>query len=260
MNEFTKEEFMSSFLHPHRAGLLPGAIALLLASLFIAPPAATAQEEEGEPGHIDSLDLAFVNHLEAELIEQDVFVEREAGSNEVFRVTKAFNDMNARLFKAAVKVPHDPFNEEAIGPHPKGEAIGMTMGEWLKQKGTGTYTCKAGEGTLETSFSGLVPNGVYTMWHSFIALPPTEPFSGTLDLPLGARDGSESVFNADAEGNAMFDRTFKPCLEMSDVWTTSMLALNWHSDGKTYKAHPGKPGKNAHIPLFVMLPVREGIE
>ena len=46
---------------------------------------------------------------------------------------------------------------------------------------------------------------------------------------------------------------------MSDVWTTSMIAINYHSDGKTYKAYPGDFGTNAHIPLFVLLPEREGI-
>ena len=91
-------------------------------------------------------------------------------------------------------------------------------------------------------------------------LPPTEPFSGTLDLPLGARDGSTSVFKADAQGNAKFKHTFRPGLQMSDVWTTSMLAINYHSDGKTYGAYPGKFGLNAHVPLFVMLPKREGLE
>ena len=112
----------------------------------------------------------------------------------------------------------------------------------------------------ETEFSGLVPNSVYTMWHAFIALPPTTPFSGTLDLPLGARDGSESVFVADADGKARFQHSFSPGLEMSDVWTTAMLAINYHSDGKTYMANPGKFGLNAHVPLFVMLPNRDGIQ
>ena len=136
----------------------------------------------------------------------------------------------------------------------------MTLGEWLKHQGTGTYSFRDGVGSLDLNFSGLVPNGVYTMWHAFMAMPPTEPFSGSLDLPLGARDGSESVFRADANGNAVFSHSFTPGLEMSDVWTTSMLAINYHSDGKTYQALPGDFGLNAHIPLFLMLPKREGIE
>ncbi len=97
------------------------------------------------------------------------------------------------------------------------------------------------------------------MWHAFMALPPPVPFTGSLDVPLGARDGSESVFVAGGDGTAAFEHTFTPCLQMSDVWTTSMLAINWHSDGKTYGGHPGSFGDVAHIPLFVMLPAREGI-
>ncbi len=207
-----------------------------------------------------SIDLAFITHLDADLPEQDVYIERVAGSGEIWRVTKGDNDMNAQLYRTAEETPHDPFNADAIGPHPKGDALGITLGEWLKHQGTGTYTCVNGEGSLNTSFTGLVPNGTYTMWHAFMALPPPTPFTGTLDVPLGARDGSESVFQADANGKAAFVHRFKPCLQMSDVWTTSMLAINYHSDGRTWGGHPGKFGYNAHIPLFIMLPNREGIE
>ncbi len=235
------------------------AAACALAALLVAP-AAIADDASLPTDTGQSIDLAFVNHLEADLIEQDIFVEREPGSGEVWRITKGWNDMNAPIFTAAIKVPHDPFNMEALGPHPKGAPMNMTVGDWLKARGTGRYTCKDAEGALETEFSGLVPNGVYTMWHAFIALPPTTPFSGTLDLPLGARDGSDAAFVADGDGNASFTRRFRPCLEMSDVWTTAMLAINWHSNGKTYGADPGEFGHNAHIPLFLMLPPREGIQ
>lgn len=206
-----------------------------------------------------SIDLAFVTHLDLGLLEQDVFIEREPGSGQVFRVTNGDHDMGAKLYTTAVRVPHDPFSDAAIGPYPKGEFTGLTLGRWLEHSGKGRYTCEQGRGTLDVTFSGLVPNGVYTMWHAFIALPPPEPFTGTLDLPLGARDGSESVFIADADGRARFEHTFTPCLQMSDVWTTSMLAINWHSDGKTYGGRPGDFGSRAHVPLIVMLPPRDGL-
>ena len=236
--------------------------AAFMAGVGLLTGAGSGTGEAAEPAQADtpvSLDLAFVTHLDMDLPEQDVFIEREPGSGEVWRVTKGDNDMNATLYKTAHMVKHDPFNPDALGPYPKGEPLGATLGEWLRHQGTGSYTCQNGEGILETSFSGMVPNGVYTMWHAFIALPPTTPFSGTLDLPLGARDGSESVFRADAHGNATFERRFTPCLEMSDVWTTSMLAVNYHSDGQTYMADPGEFGIKAHIPLFLMLPNREGL-
>ena len=168
--------------------------------------------------------------------------------------------MNATLYTAAEYVPHDPFNPEALGPFKKGNPIGMTLGQWLKHSGTGTYSCDGESGSLELQFTGLVPNGVYTMWHFFMSIPPPVPFTGTLDLPLGAKDGSESVFVADENGNARFIHKFKPCLEMSDVWTTAGLAINYHSDGKTYGGHPGEFGSKSHIPIFVMLPQRDGID
>ena len=243
---------ISLFQRPTRA--LPH----VLASLALVFTVYTGLDEG--PGDPVSLDLAFVTHLDMELPEQDVYIEREPGSGEVYRVTGGDHDMNAPLFKTAVPTPHNPFDPAAIGPHKKGEPMGMTLGQWLRHTGRGTYTCEAGTGALDLTFSGLVPGGVYTMWHAFMALPPPVPFTGTLDLPLGARDGSESVFKADADGKARFKHTFQPCLQMSDTWTTSMLAINYHSDGKTYGGHPGQFGYNAHIPLFVMLPQRDGIE
>ena len=235
---------------------------LVLASVVFLLPAcddvaqAPVASENGEI----AFEIAFVTHLDMDMPEQDVFIEREAGSGQVYRVTKGDNDMNAPLYASKHEVKHDPFDPKALGPYPKREALGMTLGQWLRHQGKGTYTYEKGEGSLDLEFSGLVPNGVYTMWHAFIALPPTEPFSGTLDLPLGARDGSESVFTADANGKAKFVHAFKPGLELSDVWTTSMLAINYHSDGKTYGGLPGNFGLNAHIPLFVMLPKRAGLE
>ena len=47
---------------------------------------------------------------------------------------------------------------------------------------------------------------------------------------------------------------------MSDIWTTAGLAINYHSDGKTYGGHPGEFGNKSHIPIFVLLPLRDGID
>lgn len=224
----------------------------------------TAARADDEPGGGSkqqgyTIELAFMSHLDANLPEQDVFIERKPGSGEVFRVTIADRDLSAPLFKAARPIPHNPYDASAVGPHPKGAAFGLTLGEWLEHTGTGTYSCKNGIGHLDTEFSGLIENGVYTIWHTFTAIPATTPFSGYLDLPLGARDGSTSVFVADAAGRATVSHAFKPCLQMSDVWTTSLLAINYHSNGKTYAGRPGLFGYNAHVPLFLLLPTRDEI-
>lgn len=236
------------------------ALTIMLGGLAAKSTVAPLSMDVPAADTVTTIDLAFHTHLDADLPEQDVYIERTPGSGEVWRVTKGDNDMRAPLFKTAIPIKHDPFNPQALGPHPKGEPLGVTLGDWLKHQGTGSYSCEAGVGRLNTTFSGLIPNGVYTMWHAFIAMPPTTPFTGTLDLPLGARDGSESIFIADADGEAWVEREFIPCLEMSDLWTTALLAVNYHSDGRTYMAHPGEFGYNAHIPLFLMLPSRDGIQ
>ncbi|MCG6883143.1 MAG: hypothetical protein LJE62_05240, partial [Silicimonas sp.] len=149
-----------------------------------------------------SMDLAFVYHLDADMPEQDVFIERTPGSGEVFRVTKKDRDYDQPIFAAANAVPHSPFDPETNGPHEKGEELGLTLGEWLGAGGRGSYSCDNGEATINAEFNGLVPEGIYTMWHFFMAVPPTDPFIGTYDLPTGARDGSESTFEARADGSA----------------------------------------------------------
>jgi hypothetical protein len=252
--------------------IVPAIVLILVAALALTGDKAgagpvtedvTAQETapevmDGMPTAADdashSFEVAFMTHLDTDLPEQDIFIEREPGSGEVWRVTKGDHDLNAPLFATAVETPHNPFDPSALGPHPKGASLGLTLGAWLGQQGSGTYTCADGEGQLELNFTGLVPNGVYTLWHAFIALPPPEPFTGTLDLPLGARDGSESEFRAPADGMTQVTRTFRPCLEMSDLWTTSMLVLNYHSDGRTWGGSPGPFGLGSHIPLLSMLP------
>ena len=231
-------------------------------------PVATSRKPSGEQTARPStqsakkrtIEIAFITHLDANMPEQDVYIERQPGTSQVYRVTAGDHNMNAPLFATAHEVPHNPFDPSTIGPHPKGAPLNMTLGQWLKHRGTGTYSYENGVGSLSLSFTGLVPNGVYTMWHAFMPATPPEPFTGALEIPLGAADGSESVFTADADGRAEFVHTFRPGLEMSDVWTKAMLAINYHSDGRTYGGSPGEFGLNAHIPLFAMLPERAGIE
>lgn len=87
-------------------------------------------------------------------------------------------------------------------------ALGSTLGERLGATGSGSHRFEDGEGWIDVTFDGLVPEGVHTMWHFFMAAPPTDPFIGPYDLPIGSRDGAESVFTADRDGKARFRRTF----------------------------------------------------
>lgn len=198
--------------------------------------------------------LQFVNHLQAKFPEQDVYIERAPGSGEVFRVTAEDTSMSAKLYAAAEPVKHNPFNAKDLGPFKKGRALGISIGQWLAAGGSGTYTCANGQGTVNVAFTKLVPNGLYTMWYFFMAIPPQQPFTGTLDLPLGARDGTENVFRANASGNITYRLSFKPCLDLSGQQVKSGLAIAWHSDGKVYAADPGPFGLGSHVQLFLLLP------
>ncbi len=107
---------------------------------------------------------------------------------------------------------------------------------------------------MKATFKNLVPRGLYTMWYFFLPTPPTQPFTGTLDLPLGARDGSQNSFRADASGDAAFRATFKPCLQLSGGQLASGLAVAWHSNGTAYGSDAGPFGYVSHVQLFLLLP------
>lgn len=207
----------------------------------------------------EEMTLAFLFHIDEGLAEQDVFYERVPGSGEVFRPTAATRDMDAPLYAPAEPVPHTPLQTENVGPWPRGKALGITLGEWFAAKGEGTYTCEDGTGHVDITFTGLVPDGLYTMWHDFAIWPPTEPFIGFYDTPFGARDGSENAFTAQSDGSAQFERTITPCLQLSGEQLISELAIAWHSDGETHGYTPGTFSTDTHVQLYVPLPTRSGL-
>jgi hypothetical protein len=205
-----------------------------------------------------AVSLQFVNHLQAGMSEQDVFVEKVAGSGEVFRLMDAEKEdyLNAPLYATATTTAHEPFNLAANGPYQKGSALNVTLGEWLAATGTGSYQCVDGQGEIALEFSGLVPNGVYTLWYVFSPTPPATPFM-TLDLPLGARDGSQSLVSVNPDGTTSYKATVTPCLQMSGIQAVTLVALAYHSDGKAHGSLPGDFGMNSHIQLLGVFPAAE---
>ena len=180
---------------------------------------------------------------------EEVFrVEGEQGKNPV-NLAKA-------AYAAAVPTEHDPFKlgKNPLGPFPEGKSLGFTLGQWLSATGTGVYSVEGINAKLSISFKNLVPNGVYTLWCSSITFPPDPKI---VDKPCGAADGSENSFVADADGNAVFSLKLKP-LEQSTKETASVVALAYHSDGKTYGAGTGDFGLATHVQIFFLMPVPAG--
>lgn len=206
-----------------------------------------------------TVQLGFVDHITAGMIEQDVYVEKAAGSGEVFRINpdELETYKNAQVFTTTKVVHHSPFNPDANGPYPKGRTLGMTLADWLSASGSASYVCKGDQGTIDASFTKLVPNGLYTMWYAFAGKGHMGckdcPFA-TVDFPMGNPDGSQSLFTAGADGSAGFKLDFSPCLELSGARLMAMLAIAYHSDGNTYGPDPGPFGLGSHVQLFVPLP------
>ena len=220
---------------------------LLMASATLAVAEGVRAEE---------FDLTFVTHIEAGLPELDVYLPAPNDETRVLQVRP--DTVNGRksqmLYAAAQAVPHNPFDEGAGGPFPRGKPLGLTLDNWLAADGTATVSCAGGTGRLQAGFTGLVPDATYSLWYAMVPMPPTVPFTGALDLPLGARDGSDAALYSDGDGRAAVDVSFAPCLALSNEQILSMVALAWHSDGRTYGSSPGDFGLNSHVQIFAPLP------
>lgn len=203
------------------------------------------------------IEVEFVNHITAEMPEQDVYVAKTAGASEIYRIdqTEAAEFMKAPVYAANEAVEHDPFvlGDSPFGPYPKGIELGFTLEEWLAGRGSGAYTVEGDQAEMDFTFEKLVPNGVYTMWCAIIYVPPEFEI---IDEPCGAADGSQNTFVADDEGKAEFHLTLAPLPDTTDT-VLRTLAIAYHSDGKTYGASPGDFGLNSHVQLFFGLPAPE---
>jgi len=207
----------------------------------------------------EAIELTFVEHLEAGMTEQDVFIEQEEGSNDVYRVIPEEREKYSsnQLYASTVSLSHDVFEKKMLGPYLKGKSLNMTLENWLSAEGTAQIQCENGKGALTANFSNLVPNGIYTMWNVFLPRPLVGPLK-MLDLPIGARDGSEAKFTADGEGSANYNVSdFEHCLQLSGDQLVSVLALTWQSDGVTHASTMGSLGETSHVQLFVALPNAE---
>ena len=127
-------------MNPRKMFLTTSALVALSAGLALTTSLAFA-DESAEPrarivkaSYDAPVDLAFrfKRHIDDELAEQDVFIEREPGSGKVYRPTKGDRDLSLPLYAAARPLEHAPFDETANGPWPKGRPLGMTLGDcWM---------------------------------------------------------------------------------------------------------------------------------
>lgn len=249
-----------------------GIIAALVVGLIVGyavgaqkakPPAVTKQTDYSTKQAMEqtvpekTINIQFASHIQAKLPEQDVFLAGKDNNSQVVRIEGEAASDPANLarivFATANATEHDPFKmgKNPLGPFAKGASLGITLQDWLAAGGSGTYTIKGNNADLALSLAKLVPNGVYTVWCSRLTFPPNPK---VVDRPCGAADGSQNSFKADSSGNATFNLKLQP-LEASTKETASVIAIAYHSDGKTYGASPGEFGKTTHVQIFFMVPV-----
>ena len=203
--------------------------------------------------------LAFVDHVEAGYIEQDVYVAHRPDTSRVYRMNpdELETYKGTKIYGSARAVPHSPFNPFDNGPYRKGKSFDMTMGDWLAATGSATYICREEKATIEASFRNLVPFSRYTIWYGFVArdhIGCRDCRYSRIDVPLGDPDGSQSIFKTDAVGGALYELAFEPCLELSGERLAAMLTIVYHSDGRTHGRGPGAFGRDSHLHLFTTLP------
>ncbi len=101
-----------------------------------------------------------------------------------------------------------------------------------------------GNDTIMVEVSGLVPNGLYTLW--WVNMKPSMTMGPAAKVP-----GNQ--FNADAKGNASV--TFK-VPSKNDYQT---LFIVYHADGKTHGEDPGKMGSETFSQLMGAFPGPAGM-
>ena len=200
-------------------------------------------------GDSQTIDLVFIPHVAMGAAEQDVLVPMEDAEGMVRRVAPddPLSMLSQPLYASTTGAEHDPFalGDAPMGPYEQASDLGFTLGEWLAATGKGTYTLDGDRSMLETTFTNLVPNGIYTMWCSIINVPPNFEI---VNYPCGAEDGTENTFTADENGNASYSIEI-PTRPLSTDEALTVFAINYHSDGNTYGADPGTFGMNAHVQI-----------
>lgn len=251
---------------PRRASqrTFPALVGIVAAGLALAgctsPAPGPASGGTAEPPTEALEAVPMVNHVQFGVFEQDVFLGRPAEPGKVYRATPgdAASPLYADAALYATKDPqeHDPTFSDG-GPFDQGAPLGLTLRAWLAGRGSAAYLCTGGTtARIDASFSSLVPGGLYTFWNARLDFKEGK-ITGGEDIAAGPLDGSANTFRADEQGNARFRVAWEGCNEPSTGGpgigpdgSARVLAIAYHSDGKTYGPGPGHFGQVSHVQLF----------
>lgn len=146
---------------------------------------------------------------------------------------------HAAGFEAARK--SDPDDTQLFGA--QGSPLGISLGQWKQAAGTVSLTCKGNE-VARSTLSGLVPNGVYSVFVVHLAVNGPGRFT-----PFGNPSGDDNNFTASSTGTATPTDTVKGCLSHQEA-----IVVIWHSDGASHGSSPGVLGVSWHNSLITQVP------
>jgi hypothetical protein len=162
------------------------------------------------------------------------------------------SDPSGRLFEG-----HTPAHEPVLAPPYDIDPSlrhHLTLDDFDKVGGTGHIERVSGGTRLTLDITGLIPNGVYTVWSDFYVPPGLTPdFINSIALgAFGAPDGSENSFVASADGAAHFEG-IQPAGLMSIFGDAPHYVLDppvseyyaflaYHINGQTYGGEPSPVG------------------
>lgn len=91
------------------------------------------------------------------------------------------------------------------------DGVHLTWADFSTVQGTAQVECGANGTFIEVELTGLIPNGVYTLWNVTFNAPGMDPSKEMLNINgmgvVGPADGSENGFVASAQGTARISTT-----------------------------------------------------
>jgi len=123
-----------------------------------------------------------------------------------------------------------------------GQSLGFSLGQWLGASGAVTITPRGAGATVRVRLTGLVPNGVYSLFENHFDQQPVgfTPLDGS---------GKRNSFSAKPDGTGAIT------VHAPQMFTSAnAVLLVYHSDRLTHGTSRGEIGVNAHHQLIAKIP------
>ena len=237
--------------------------------------------------HPATMQIQFLHYAQLGMPEQDVFIEpynwlddlpsnfiyplrphdwrEEIPSNfieprsllapDVVRIpamTLAPTYLAKQLYAAVTVIPHEPLTPgaQALGPFAKGDALGLTLRQWLAARGSGMKVATGDAAELRLNFQALVPYGQYALQCVNV---PSRSDADSVETDCPDWSSLATRFQPDGEGTATLWLRIPALPEGRPEWTT-VLQLVYERAVIKWDGDLGGYGWNEHVQLLFPVP------